>query len=383
MNPLSPKQSAQIATHVYTVKDAVMSSKGGVEDEAARLGLSNSFDFSNLQMASGTSGAVFRTRTGFAYAVHGVGGRQGEMLLAFRGTDTFADAMTDANAGLQRGPSTWPVHAGFNETFKSLRNDLDSFMRGRNPSTVHCVGHSLGGALATLAADHLSELGVAGIKLYTFGSPRTGVGGFARHLSGKLGATNIHRVYHSADPVSMVPIFPFSHVPVSGNVCMIPWKGAQISPNAHRMTQYLPAIGDATWTGLYRNPEPPLDREIDIWLESASYGPTMHSAATLWMISKAMQYLLKKAANIVIGSAITVSMTVLDQIASVLVQGAQLCKDISDSIRALIVKIFKFLGRAVPATIEVTTFFLRWVLDLLARAVVDMARQAMQLVIRS
>ena len=76
-------------------------------------------------------------------------------------------------------------------------------------------------------------------------------------------------------------------------------------------------------------------------------------------------------------------MTVLDQIAGVLVQGAQLCKDISDSIRALIVKIFNFLGRAVPTTIDVTTFFLRWVLDLLSRAVVDLARQAMQLVVRS
>jgi hypothetical protein len=37
----------------------------------------------------------------------------------------------------------------------------------------------------------------------------------------------------------------------------------------------------------------------------------------------------------------------------------------------------------VPTTIDVTTFFLRWVLDLLSRAVVDLARQAMQLVVRS
>ncbi|WP_437879744.1 lipase family protein [Pseudomonas sp. LRF_L74] len=383
MNPLSPKQSAQLATHVYSIKDAVMSSMDGVADEAARLGLANSFDFSDLKVANGTSGALIRTKTGFAYALNGVGGRQGEMLLAFRGTDSGADVLTDLNAGLQRGPSTWPVHAGFNETFNSLRGELDSFMRGRNPSTVHCVGHSLGGALATLAADHLSELGVAGIKLYTFGSPRVGVAGFSRHLSQKLGSKNIYRVFHSADPVSMVPIFPFQHVPVDGNICMIPWKGALISGNAHRMTQYLPAIGNTSWAGLYRNPEPPLAGDIELWLESASYGSTMFSAATLWMISRAMQYLLKKAANVIVGSVITVGMTVLDQVASLLVQGAQLCKDISDSLRALIAKIFNFLGRAVPSTADITTAFLRWVLDLLGRAVVNMARQAMQLIYRA
>lgn len=53
------------------------------------------------------------------------------------------------------------------------------------------------------------------------------------------------------------------------------------------------------------------------------------------------------------------------------------------SVRALVAEIFNFLGRAIPSSAEITTAFLRWVLDLLARAVVDMARQAMQLVVRS
>lgn len=380
MNPLTPKQAGTIAKHVYDtrVRDAE-----AIGESASVLGLSDLFDFGSVQKSSGTSGAIFRKRTGFAYAASGVGGRQGEILLGFRGTDIIADWITDANAGLQRGPSTWAVHAGFNETFKSLRADIDTFMRGRNPSAVHCVGHSLGGALATLAADHLSELGVGGVKLYTFGSPRAGVSGFARHLTTKLGADNVHRVYHNADPVSMVPIFPFGHVPVDGNVCMLPWKGSSFAFAAHKMDNYMNSIGDSAWAGLYRNPEPPLARDIDIWLESANYGSAMHSTATLWMISRAMQYLLQKAANVVIGTVITYNMTILDQIAGILVQGAQICKDISDSVRALIAKIFNFLGRAVPSTADVTTAFLRWVLDLLARTVINMARQAMQQVFRA
>lgn len=247
MNPLSPRYAALFASNVYEAQD--MNSEA-LSDHAAISGLSNLFDVPSAKISASTSGAIIRKRTGFAYAANGVGGRQGEVLLVFRGTDIFADWVTDANAGLQRGPSTWPVHAGFHETFKPLRSDIEAFLRGRNPSTVHCVGHTLGGALATLAADHLSELGVGGIKLYTFVSPRVGVSGFARHLSNKLGTENIYRVYHGADPVSMAPIFPFNHVPVDGNVCMLPWNGSLLNCDAHKMKHYTKSIGDSAWAGL-------------------------------------------------------------------------------------------------------------------------------------
>lgn len=103
MNPLSPKYSATIASFVYEVRTGTSHS---VSKEAAISGIANLFDKGSAQISSGTSGALARSRTSFVYAANGTGGRQGEVLLAFRGTASLMDGLTDLNAGLQRGPST-------------------------------------------------------------------------------------------------------------------------------------------------------------------------------------------------------------------------------------------------------------------------------------
>lgn len=348
---------------------------------AQSMGLGTLFDFKNAQVSAGTSGALLRKTTGFTYGVEGTGTRQGELLLAFRGTDITQDWLTDANCGVQQGPSAWMVHAGFNETFKSFREDLDRFMRGRKPTTIHCVGHSLGGALASLAADHISQSGVGGVKLYTFGAPRVGVAGFARNLTSKLGVENIHRVYHLADPVSMIPIFPFVHAPDDGPVCQLPW-GSSFAFDAHKMENYLKSIGDASWTGLRRVQQTTLERDVQAWLKNSNGSVLMLSATSLMMISKAMQYLIAKAVGVAAGTVVTAGMTVLDQIAGLLVSGANACKAIGDSLSSLIVQIFRFLGRPLPSAANLTVAFLRWVLELLSTTVINLARRAIDVGMR-
>ncbi|MGY4533729.1 triacylglycerol lipase [Pseudomonas sp. TE3786] len=379
MSSLSPKQAAAIATHVYTARDMV--APDVLQLSADGMGLNGVFDFKTAQLATGTSGAIARKTTGFTYGAEGMGTRQGEVVLAFRGTDILQDWLTDGNCGVQQGPSAWLVHAGFNETFKSFREDLDRYMRGRKPSIIHCVGHSLGGALATLAADHLSQAGVGGVKLYTFGSPRVGVAGFARNLTSKLGVENIHRVYHLADPVSMVPIFPFAHAPDDGPVCQLPW-GSSFSFDAHKMANYRQSIGDASWTGLRRVQQTSLERDVQAWLKNANGSVLMLSATSLQMISKAMQYLLGKALGVAAGTVVTAGMTVLDQIAGLLVSGANACKALGDSLNSLIVQIFRFLGRPLPSAANLTVAFLRWVLELLSTTVINLARRAIDVGMR-
>ena len=54
-----------------------------------------------------------------------------------------------------------PVHKGFKRTFDSILPQLDkeSDRVITNADVVHCVGHSLGGAVATLVAAHYRQRG--------------------------------------------------------------------------------------------------------------------------------------------------------------------------------------------------------------------------------
>lgn len=75
------------------------------------------------------------------------------------------------------------------------------------------TGHSLGGAVATLAAVHLRRSGVA-CDLYTYGAPRVGNDRFVAHVGGepdRLGFTA--RVTNTRDIVAAVPSFGWPWAP--------------------------------------------------------------------------------------------------------------------------------------------------------------------------
>ncbi len=70
------------------------------------------------------------------------------------------------------------------------------------------TGHSLGGAVATLAAAYLRAAGNA-VDLYTYGSPRVGNDAFANFVSAQAGLEI--RVTHLDDPVPRLPPLLFSY----------------------------------------------------------------------------------------------------------------------------------------------------------------------------
>ena len=83
----------------------------------------------------------------------------------------------------------------------------------RGQSTVFC-GHSLGGALATVAAATVATAKTK--ELISFGSPRVGNSGFARRT--KEGLFKAKRYVHGRDVVPTVPpddpklVFSFVHI---------------------------------------------------------------------------------------------------------------------------------------------------------------------------
>ena len=140
------------------------------------------------------------------------------LLLVFRGTElgSLQDLLTDAAVIWRREPGGGRIHQGFKEALDSLWPRLsawlDSEVRGR---ALWLAGHSLGGALATLAAHRLGR-SVAG--LYTFGCPRLGNQAFAAQFD-----CPAWRLVNNNDIVPRVP--PYPYVPV-GQLCYLDRNGA-------------------------------------------------------------------------------------------------------------------------------------------------------------
>jgi hypothetical protein len=77
---------------------------------------------------------------------------------------------------------------------------------------VIATGHSLGGALASLAAGVLRSQGTT-VDLYTYGAPKIGLEGISEYLTNTTyGAT--FRVTHKNDPIPKLPpaLLGFRHI---------------------------------------------------------------------------------------------------------------------------------------------------------------------------
>ncbi|MGH7461188.1 MAG: lipase family protein [Longimicrobiales bacterium] len=388
MVPLSPKEAAEIARGVYRLRTDSVSE---IRERGQTLGCEGIFQVGNTSRFEGSSGGLFwKQLSGFGYIAAGEGARQGEVLVATRGTAMAVDWLTNLNIGFAIGPSGQPVHAGFNATWKSFSDELRAFLRNRNPAHFHCVGHSLGGALANLNADFLSASGAGGVSLYTFGAPRAGFVTFSRALSQRLKPENIYRVSNVSDPVPMIPLFPFSHAPFTEPGITLRTAGTGIiSVAAHNMQDsYQSSVAETSWRALRGATGPPgWDVDAKVWLQSSAagqYGVVMGSAKLLIMIGKALQWVLGRVKDILlgtVGTALAVGVTCLDQIAWLLSRGAEISLEIAGHVRSIIGAIFRFLGRVAATAANLTMAFLRWVLDLLFTALSGAATRALSFLV--
>jgi triacylglycerol lipase len=130
----------------------------------------------------------------------------GEFILIFPGTASRRDWRTDAKIL----KTDWngdgaKTHSGFTEAYRSIGSQVCDFLREYQAERVIITGHSLGGALATLCADVVADLGVDIAGVYTFGSPRVGNRTFARQYNEDL-AEVTYRVVNARDPVPWLPL---------------------------------------------------------------------------------------------------------------------------------------------------------------------------------
>jgi pimeloyl-ACP methyl ester carboxylesterase len=379
MPQLKPSEAARLALSAYQVKD------GGVQDAFNPLYLPPQFGLPSR--VTGVSGLGPGVLSGFGFVAAGTSElTKREFIVALRGTDGHADELTDALIGSGvPGPSGKRVHMGFNRTWNSLRGQIDQRLSGQllSGATVHCVGHSLGGALATLAADYLNGRG-AQVKVYTFGSPRVGMSDFASSFTGRVTLANIFRVYHPADPVAMVPLFPFLHVPYGQSAYQLACNGAErIRGSAHKMVDsYIPLIGDKSYEALAANGAPSLtDRQIEAWLQGVKAGGWVqnYGARAVEMVGIALEWVLRQllqGALIGLQPLLASGVTAIDTLAYVLYEGTRLVKKAAWYVEAILIAILKLAGQTARSGAELTLDFIRWVLVSLFQGISAMARSA-------
>ncbi len=134
---------------------------------------------------------------------------QERCVVSFRGTElssvkSFADIRTDLNIAMTDFYGYGFVHQGFSDAFAevfagdtSLQEYLQSVMASARVSEVYFTGHSLGGAIATLASVYFRS--ITG-PLVTFGAPRVGSERFATYFSKET-----WRFVNEGDIVPVVP----------------------------------------------------------------------------------------------------------------------------------------------------------------------------------
>ena len=105
--------------------------------------------------------------------------------LAFRGTeaDRIGDIKADAKAVQTTCPTGGRVHSGFKEQYDDVASRVEKLLDREEVKgkPLFIAGHSLGGAVATIAARRLTAAHRVA-ACYTYGSPRVGT----EHWSGRL-----------------------------------------------------------------------------------------------------------------------------------------------------------------------------------------------------
>ena len=368
---LSPVYAANLAADVYDVKSSITR-----DDFIAEYAQDMLIDKSSMSQGR-TGGYIFNKQHVMGVLAVGQGKYKGTAFVAIKGTASLYDALTDLNAGVRISHTGFAIHQGFYYAFDSILSDMLIFAtKLQNVTVIHVVGHSLGGAIATLAADWLKKNGCApSVKLYTFGCPRVGMEPFAANCTSRLAPQNIYRVYHKTDPVPTVPTWPFYHIPntVDGYllyspVATKPWE-------YHLMKHY---IKSATTAGSWQQmsncrPVSYMDSAIENWLKSD--GLVSFTANSLELMNAALMYVVKKVLNLagiamVSGAACT--FTLLDRMAMLLSKGAKLTTDLSIWVYHLVKKMAALIGVIITEGVDLTAEFIRIVFMRVYRRISEM-----------
>lgn len=378
---LPPKIAAELAALPYRY----IKSKPTKNSRLSPL-LKKQFEISLSESAiKGTSGGLpfqlFNKTYGFAITARGkLESNKDHHVIAIRGTKVMVpDWMTNLNIGFVSGPNNKDVHAGFMKAFNSLKPAFEKYVLEHNPKHVYCVGHSLGGALATLTASWLQSKYAISTSIYTFGAPRVGNQSFATQIKAFIPT---YRITHGMDPVPCIPLWPFVHADdeylLAGN------KGARFSLGAHSMSE--PTPGYINTAGRYSSYDEIANKVCSsgakkrIKLDYQKRHLARFNAEWAQKIADFLTNILIDAGysiGFMINYAGSCTMTLYDVLARTIHKIVAISKEKKEDVKALLGHMLVFSGQHHDiSTLSVAV--IRSIFDIMTRALYKMAAQALQ-----
>ncbi len=143
--------------------------------------------------------------------------RKKNVYLIFRGTSTDQEWIRNFMISLvpYSLKNFGKVHTGFLQTYNLFRLPIKEALKGEYPGRkLFIAGHSLGGALATVASPDIdAQMNRKVSAVYTYGSPRIGDKAFVTAFNRQFGERSF-RVVNIEDVVGSIP----PPVPIAGNI---------------------------------------------------------------------------------------------------------------------------------------------------------------------
>ncbi|MEM9620298.1 MAG: thioesterase domain-containing protein [Pseudomonadota bacterium] len=164
--------------------------------------------------------------------------------VVFRGTDQHLDWLT--NLRLWRRTTPYGrVHRGYYDVALAFQKELTQQLAQLPDLPTVFTGHSMGGALALLAALYQQEQGINVRSIYTFGQPQVGNKQFSAHVEEHIRAPYF-RFVHGADAIA---VWGMGQQALLGSVCYFDLRGRlqfgrhlgglpKLSLRLHRLEHY-------------------------------------------------------------------------------------------------------------------------------------------------
>ena len=378
---LSPQVAAELAALPYKFIRKAPISFDIISRNISSLFEVNLSDGAIKGISGGLPFQLFNRTYGFAITAKGKNdNNKDHHVIAIRGTKVMVpDWMSNLNIGFTTGPNNKDVHAGFMKAFNSLIPSFEQYISKHNPKHVYCVGHSLGGALATLTASWLqSKYGIS-TSIYTFGAPRVGDQSFATQIKAFIPT---YRITHGMDPVPWIPLWPFMHA--DDEYLLASNKGARFSLGAHSMVE--PTPGYINTAGSYKsyddiaNKISCLSARQRIKLDYKNRNQARFSAEWAQKISNALMSLLVDAGysiSALLNVAGSCTMTLYDVLARTIHKIVEISKSKKEDVKGLLGHMLVFAGQYHDVG-SLTVALIRSVFEIMTRALYKMAGHALQ-----